>query len=61
MFDPFQAASITMQNNKKKTNKLKKAYISSLVGMIVAVIMILPITYKICKMPYANYKNYNYS
>ena len=37
MFDPFQAASITMQNNKKKTNKLKKAYISSLVGMIVAV------------------------
>jgi len=32
-----------------------------LVGMIVAVIMILPISYKICKMPYANYKTYNYS
>lgn len=32
-----------------------------LLGMIIAVIMILPISYKIFKMPYANYKNYNYS
>ena len=37
MFDPYQAASITMQHCKKKKNKLKKAYISALVGMIVAV------------------------
>ena len=31
-----------------------------LVGMIEAVIMILPLTYKIFKLPYNNYKNYNY-
>lgn len=30
-----------------------------LVGMIESVIMIHPITYKIFKLPYANYKNYN--
>ena len=30
-----------------------------LVGMLEAVIMILPITYKIFKLPYNNYKNYN--
>lgn len=31
-----------------------------LFGMIEAVIMILPITYKIFNLPYNNYKNYNY-
>lgn len=31
-----------------------------LVGMIEAIIVILPITYKIFNMPYNNYKNYNY-
>ena len=30
-----------------------------LVGMIESVIMILPTTYKIFKLPYNNYKNYN--
>lgn len=30
-----------------------------LVGMIESVIMIHPLTYKIFKLPYANYKNYN--
>ena len=30
-----------------------------LVGMIEAVIMILPITYKVFKLPYNNYKSYN--
>ena len=30
-----------------------------LFGMIEAVIMILPITYKVFKLPYNNYKNYN--
>lgn len=37
MFDPYQAASICVQTTKKKKNKLKRAYISSLAGMIVAV------------------------
>lgn len=32
-----------------------------LFGMIEAIIMILPITYKIFNLPYNNYKNYNYS
>lgn len=31
-----------------------------LIGMIEAVITLLPITYKIFKLPYDNYKNYNY-
>lgn len=31
-----------------------------LFGMIESVIMILPITYKIFKLPYNNYKNYDY-
>lgn len=31
-----------------------------LFGMIIAVIMILPITYKIFNLPYNNYKTYNY-
>lgn len=31
-----------------------------LIGMIEAVFMILPITYKIFDLPYDNYKNYNY-
>lgn len=31
-----------------------------LMGMIEAVLMILPITYKIFDLPYDNYKNYNY-
>lgn len=31
-----------------------------LIGLIEAVIVILPITYKLLKLPYANYKNYNY-
>ena len=31
-----------------------------LVGKIIAVIMILPLTYKIFKLPYNNYKTYNY-
>ena len=31
-----------------------------LLGMIEAVIMILPITYKTFNLPYDNYKNYNY-
>lgn len=31
-----------------------------LIGMIEAVLMILPITYKIFDLPYDNYKNYNY-
>lgn len=31
-----------------------------LIGMIEAVITILPITYKIFKLPYDNYKNYNF-
>ncbi len=37
MFDPFQTASILQQQENKKNNKLFKIYISSLVGMIVAV------------------------
>lgn len=37
MFDPYQVSSISMQCEKKKKNKIKKAYISALVGMIVAV------------------------
>lgn len=32
-----------------------------LFGMIEAIIMVLPITYKIFNLPYNNYKNYNYS
>ena len=31
-----------------------------LIGMIEAVITLLPITYKIFKLPYDNYKNYNF-
>lgn len=31
-----------------------------LFGLIFAVIMVLPITYKIFNLPYNNYKNYNY-
>ena len=31
-----------------------------LIGMFLGVIVILPITYKIFNMPYANYKTYNY-
>lgn len=31
-----------------------------LVGMIEAVVIILPITYKVFNLPYNNYKNYNY-
>lgn len=31
-----------------------------LVGMIEAVLMILPLTYKVFKLPYNNYKTYNY-
>ena len=31
-----------------------------LFGLIFSVIMVLPITYKIFKLPYNNYKNYNY-
>lgn len=31
-----------------------------IIGMVEATIMILPITYKIFKLPYNNYKNYNY-
>ena len=40
----------------------KESIISNylLIGMIEATIMILPITYKIFKMPYDNYKNYKY-
>ena len=30
-----------------------------LVGMVEAVIMIHPLVYKVFKLPYANYKNYN--
>lgn len=30
-----------------------------LIGMIESIIMILPVTYKIFNLPYANYKNYN--
>ena len=30
------------------------------IGLIEATIMILPITYKLYKLPYNNYKNYNY-
>ncbi|MBQ4571509.1 MAG: hypothetical protein IJB21_07420 [Bacilli bacterium] len=37
MFDPYQVSSISMQCEKKKKNKIKKVYISALVGMIVAV------------------------
>lgn len=37
MFDPYQVSSISMQCEKKKKNKINKAYISALVGMIVAV------------------------
>lgn len=38
------------------------SYISNylLFGMFVSVLMILPITYKIFKLPYNNYKNYEY-
>lgn len=32
-----------------------------LLGMLEATLMILPITYRLFKMPYANYKNYGYS
>lgn len=32
-----------------------------LFGMIEAILMILPVTYKIFNLPYNNYKNYNYS
>ena len=31
-----------------------------LIGMLIEVLMILPITYKIFKLPYNNYKKYNY-
>ncbi|MBR3162174.1 MAG: accessory gene regulator B family protein [Bacilli bacterium] len=31
-----------------------------LVGMLIEVLMILPVTYKIFKLPYNNYKNYKY-
>lgn len=37
MFDPYQVASISLQCKKKKQNKIKRVYISALVGMIVAV------------------------
>lgn len=37
MFDPYQVSSINMQCEKKKKNKVKRAYISALVGIIVAV------------------------
>ena len=36
MIDPYQAASVSMQLHKKN-NKLKRAYINAMVGMIVAV------------------------
>lgn len=36
MIDPYQAASVSMQL-PKKNNKLKRAYINAMVGMIVAV------------------------
>ncbi|MEE3343584.1 MAG: accessory gene regulator B family protein [Bacilli bacterium] len=42
---------IILFSNSKITNYL-------LIGMILAVIMILPITYKIFKLPYNNFKNY---
>lgn len=32
-----------------------------LIGMVEATLMILPLTYKIFKLPYNNYKNYNYN
>lgn len=32
-----------------------------LIGMVESTLMILPITYKIFKLPYNNYKNYNYN
>lgn len=38
-----------------------KITIFIIMGMIEATIMILPITYKIFKLPYNNYKNYNYN
>ena len=37
MFDPYQVSSINMPCEKKKKNKVKRAYISALVGIIVAV------------------------
>lgn len=37
MFDPYQVSSISLQCIKKRKNKIKKVYISALVGMIVAV------------------------
>ena len=37
MFDPYQVASINIQCEKKKQNKIKRAYLSAIVGMIVAV------------------------
>lgn len=32
-----------------------------IIGMIEATLMVLPLTYKIFKLPYNNYKNYNYN
>lgn len=37
MFDPYQVTSISLQCSKKKKNKIKRAYISALVGIIVSV------------------------
>ena len=37
MFDPYQVSSISIQCENKKKNKIKRAYISALVGIIVAV------------------------
>ena len=44
---------ITYLNNNVLTNFM-------VIGLIEATIMILPITYKLYKLPYNNYKNYNY-
>ena len=44
---------ITYLNNNVLTNFM-------VIGLIEATIMILPITYKLHKLPYNNYKNYNY-
>ena len=37
MFDPYQVASISLQINNQKQKKLKRAYLSAFVGMIVGV------------------------
>ena len=44
---------ITYLNNNILSNFM-------VIGLIEATIMILPITYKLYKLPYNNYKNYNY-